>query len=325
MPPHVTDDTGSHLGQPPLDVPSAAGRFSCARTSFADGESLRGTASTVRRWVLLEQPGAWGAEALPQSGLGPDLARRLCDHVEAAGARLVLIRRTGGGQVAAGRRTYVAHCDAVEPWAERLTVRDPAELLDHDLAPLRRGASVGGRRVRQPLYLVCTNGKKDPCCAEFGLPVARALAGVFGERVWESSHIGGDRFAGNLVALPHGVYYGHVTPDSAKAMIAAHEAGLIHLDGYRGRTIHPFVVQAADDLVRRRLDLTGLDDLAHVATDAHGATTTVDFDDRASRRVRAVVRVDRTRTRRLTCHAARPDRPPVYTLESLTVDGLATG
>ena len=56
-----------------------------------------------------------------------------------------------------------------------------------------------------PLVLVCTNGRHDPCCATFGRPLARVLReGAQRDDVWECSHIGGDRFAANIVILPEG-------------------------------------------------------------------------------------------------------------------------
>ena len=58
---------------------------------------------------------------------------------------------------------------------------------------------------RDPLVLVCTNGRHDPCCATFGRPLARVLReGARRDDVWECSHIGGDRFAANIVILPEG-------------------------------------------------------------------------------------------------------------------------
>jgi hypothetical protein len=87
--------------------------------------------------------------------------------------------------------------------------------------------------VTEPLYLVCTNGRHDPCCAEYGRPVARPSTELVGERVWECSHVGGDRFAGNLVCLPDGVFYGHLDPATALRAVAAHE-GAVLLEHWRG-------------------------------------------------------------------------------------------
>ena len=38
--------------------------FRCARASEARAESLAGTASTVRSFLLVEHPGPWGVDAL---------------------------------------------------------------------------------------------------------------------------------------------------------------------------------------------------------------------------------------------------------------------
>ena len=56
-----------------------------------------------------------------------------------------------------------------------------------------------GEEVTEPVYLVCTNGRHDRCCATYGRP-ALALQASHGDLTWESSH-GGDRFAGNLACL----------------------------------------------------------------------------------------------------------------------------
>ena len=40
---------------------------------------------------------------------------------------------------------------------------------------------------------------------------------------------GGDRFAGNVVVLPEGLYYGRVRPEEAWTVLDEHLAGRIHL------------------------------------------------------------------------------------------------
>src|SRR5207249_4701681 len=97
-----------------------------------------------------------------------------------------------------------------------------------------------------------------------------ALAASHGELVWESSHIGGDRFAGNLVCLPHGLYFGRVGPAEAAEVADAYLAGRIDLGHYRGRSCYDMLVQAAEDAVRRRWGLTGVDDLVLSAREGGG-------------------------------------------------------
>src|SRR4029453_16254338 len=48
-----------------------------------------------------------------------------------------------------------------------------------------------------------------------------ALRGVAPGQVWETTHLGGDRFAGNVLVLPDGFLYGHVTAATAAALAAA--------------------------------------------------------------------------------------------------------
>ncbi len=88
----------------------------------------------------------------------------------------------------------------------------------------------------EPVFLACTHGRHDTCCAERGRPVAAALSQTHPEVSWEVSHIGGDRFAGNVLVLPDGLYYGRVSPDTAPALVESHLSGHLTLDLLRGRS-----------------------------------------------------------------------------------------
>jgi hypothetical protein len=90
--------------------------------------------------------------------------------------------------------------------------------------------------------------------------VAAALASVRPGRVWETSHLGGDRFAANVVVLPHGFYYGQV-PGDGRELVAAHERGQVALPWLRGRAGLPMPAQAAQHAARSSLGLLGVDDL----------------------------------------------------------------
>jgi (2Fe-2S) ferredoxin len=207
-------------------------------------------------------------------------------------------------------------------WLERIELDDVHDTLDLDLSGVADATTVGGDRIDTPLYLVCTNGKHDPCCATFGLPVARALDELAPGRVWECSHVGGDRFAGNLVCLPDGLLYGQLDPDSARAVVATHEGGRIALDRWRGRSALPFPAQAAEALARRELGISRIDGLAVAAVERAGATHEVRLRRRDGREVVAVVSVDRGGApRQLTC-AGAPAVAPTYRLDELrTGDG----
>jgi hypothetical protein len=295
----------------------------CSALSRALGEPLFATASRVRAWVLIEQPGPWGREALVESRLDPALGRALHRRGHAAGVRVLLIRRPG--RAAPGPRSaFLAHTGRLARWLEVLRLEDPSGLLDLDWARLGVGEPPGyGVPAAGSIYLACTNGRHDQCCATRGRPLAQVLTGVVGDRVWECSHIGGDRFAGNLVCLPAGVYYGRLGDAEALRAVALHERGRLDLGHYRGRCCYPPVVQAAEHFLRRERDLSGLDDLVAERREAGpGGVVAVRFaaagDPGATRRWLVRLQVTPAEPGRpLTCQATRPQRPPSYRLLEL--------
>lgn len=297
-------------------------RFRCALEARDRDEPLFGTASHVRRWILLEQPGPWGRDAVLESRLPAAVAAELESTAAAINARVVLIRRPGGRQ-SADRRCYVVRSDLAV--AEELRLGQVTDILDVDLERLLEGVPVGGAPLEAPLHLVCTNGRHDACCAEYGRPLVNALATSVGEGVWECSHIGGDRFAGNLVCFPHGLYYGHVGAANGPRIARLYERGVIDLDFYRGRSCHPFVVQAAEHFLRLDQELDHIDDVSHVGRRVvDGDGFRVAFETPGPRRFAVDLRVVRdTRERWLTCQAEVPSRPPRY--ELLAVTDVGTG
>jgi hypothetical protein len=293
----------------------------CATLSRALTEPLYGTASRVRGWVLLEQPGPWGREAVTESRLDRDLARALDRKAQAAHLRLLLVRRVGRPTQGQPATCFVAHTSRQDRWLERRRLEDPAELLALDMAAVVAGRQPGfGEEVGEPVYLVCTNGRHDRCCATYGRPLALALAASHGELIWESSHVGGDRFAGNLVCLPDGHYFGRVGPADAARVVDRHRKGTLDLDHYRGCCIDPPVVQAAEWFARRHTGLLGAGDLDLLGRDRlEGDVAAVRFARAGGGQVRVLVRADRTADpRMLTCHSAHPEAPLGFTLLELS-------
>ncbi len=61
------------------------------------------------------------------------------------------------------------------------------------------------------------------------------LADRWPHETWETTHLGGHRFAGTLLALPSGQTLGRLTPDNAVAACAEVSAGGVPLALSRGR------------------------------------------------------------------------------------------
>jgi hypothetical protein len=197
-------------------------------------------------------------------------------------------------------------------WVERHELSDPAEVLELDLG-------MGGGRWEDALYLVCTHGKRDPCCARRGRPLARALRATRPDQTWEIGHIGGHRFAATFLAFPHGLAFGRVPAAAGPEIVAALERGEIALEHLRGRSGDPAAVQAADVLVRRELGLRALDALAVEAAD--DGVVLLRTPDGA--RLRATVARRDGEPRPISC-GAEPETVPAYELVDLaTVDRAA--
>lgn len=177
------------------------------------------------------------------------LAARLTAEATRLGARLVLLRHPHGVACPPGRRVYVVDsCPDGERTVTRLVAEDE-ELLVAPV-PEPQQAAPGWDQLDGPLLLVCTHGRHDLCCAVRGRPVALALAERWPARTWECSHIGGDRFAANVVLLPAGDYLGRVEPDQAVARVEELLGGWLPVDVHRGRSSLPLPVQAAQSYVR---------------------------------------------------------------------------
>ncbi|MGH9247083.1 MAG: sucrase ferredoxin [Acidimicrobiales bacterium] len=271
-------------------------------------EPIAATASTVTRWLLVEYPPAWAAEALESGSLPEEVRAVLGSLWRRLRIRVVLVRRRPP-RPDAGVRCFAAWTGERNPWVEAAVLADVRQLLDLDLSPLGRGESIGVDRHPDPLLLVCTHGTHDPCCGRRGRPVADELASTWPELTWECSHIGGDRFAGNLVCLPHGVYFGRLDRTSAPAVVNAYLEGRIDLGHYRGRTCYPFPVQAAEAWVRERFGVDAVDDLRLAGWDDGVARFELDAGRTAAVRVRTL---PATASRLLTCTAPRAVQPPGY-------------
>ena len=276
----------------------------CSDTSRDVGEPLHATASRIDHWLLVEYRGLWAPNAVRGSGLSDQVKARLREQVAARDhTRLLFLRRPdrrGRPELVAFAGSSVAGGESLRRFA--FEVYDDLRELDLD---------TGGEPVEQPLFLVCTHGKHDPCCARRGRPLFEAFAEQLDEEwVWQTTHVGGDRFAGNVVCLTHGLYYGRVEREDAVRLVDEQLAGRILLDLYRGRSIYSFAVQAAERSVREDNRLVAIDALRLERVDG----SLVVFVDDAERVHERLVEVTPDEPRYLTCKAIEERRPPQFTV-----------
>jgi (2Fe-2S) ferredoxin len=306
---------------PPVPGGGAGRPLRCTDAARGRGDPVVGTAPPARRWLLLEHPGPWPVDAVAGSGLDPAVLGPLTAAAGGTATRILLIRRPGRSP-APERRTWLLTgptLGTVEGrWRTDADLSDALAALE---APDPDPALVG---ATAPVLLVCAHGVHDTCCAVRGRPVAAALAETHPGQVWECSHVGGDRFAPNVVVLPDGYYYGGLEPATAVATVAAHLAGRVLTEHLRGMSRFPPPQQAAvvaahaayGPLAAGEVVVTGSHHEGTAGTP--GSRTVVDLQVAGlPGGVQAEVLAHRRPPARLTCRAPRDTPATEYRVERL--------
>jgi hypothetical protein len=271
----------------------------------------------LRRSTARPPSSSGGSSSSGQSRLPAAFVRELRRRARDAGVRVVLIRR--GARFASERRTcFFGRTDGVADYLAKIELTSVDELLDVDLTPLRRGGVIQDARETDSLFLVCTHGRHDACCSVYGNQVSRVACAQPEKEAWECSHIGGDRFAANVVCFPHGIYYGRVQAGSVVEIMDDFRRGLLRLDNYRGRCSQPFPIQAAEYHLRRELDelrIEGLSLQAWAPTQ-EGVRARFTLLDGGAADVEVAVSLSPAEYQ-LTCKATRTHAIPSYELVSI--------
>ena len=262
---------------------------SCSVRSGDLGESAYGSAADATSWVCLEQSGPWGRAAATESHLNKDLGQRLDAAVSAVGGRFVLIRVPGAHpddpRHQRPHRVLLVSSTAAAGWVLRAEIADPAMVEALDLDALSRGDEAAVRASLPalipdptPTLLLCTNGRRDVCCAVRGRPVALGVAAQRPGQVWETSHTGGHRFAPTGVLLPSGQTLARLDNELAvqaldgagqgRLAVALH--GPVHDRGASGLTAP---VRAAVSAVRAATGTESLVDLLATTLDGSSDDT----------------------------------------------------
>lgn len=250
---------------------TALSALSCAELSESLEEPIAGTAACAQIWIGLEEPGPWERKALQSAGLAT-LRETLQRWLEIPGSRLQLIRRPGENRSCATRRVFVARvgerpklvCTELDDTS--LTGFDPMKALDElPDAP--------------PVHWVCTHGRRDRCCAIRGVSLFNAMR-TAGANVWQTSHLGGHRFAATCVSFPSGLCHGRIRPEdvesAAACLVKSESPGHAML---RGRVSHEAKAQAAEVALLKHAEIRALDaePFAFVGSEPHAGFERLSF------------------------------------------------
>ena len=284
----------------------------CSALSQDLDEPMIGSVDQRVRWLLVEDRSAWGEKAVRDV-----LGAALESAAKERGVRPLLVRRREGDPAAdVVRRAFL-----VDTAAGRMAVRtieavgELGALLDAEVEDF-------GAPMSDPILLVCTNGKRDACCALRGRALMASLAADHAERAWECTHLGGHRFAANLVCLPDGIVYGRVGPGEGPRLADAYLAGQLDPELLRGRSAWPAPAQVAELELRRRLGLVGIGDLTLLGVDIHGDAASVALASRDGRRHELrLQRVSAEPARAISCRADELESPVHWVVDEEGLDG----
>jgi hypothetical protein len=288
-------------------------RALCADVSGAASESLAATASRIDRWLLVEYRGLWDRDVLGGSLLSAQLKEHFCDQLAKLGhARLLFIKQPSR-RSQPRRMLYMGSSRPGEESLYALEFERHDDLLEYDFASALLDGDMPGVPVEHPVFIVCTHGKRDRCCAKYGRPLYDGVKGkIDPDWVWQSTHVGGDRFAANVVVLPEGLYFGRVGEDDLDPLLDSYFDRRIHLDLYRGRSAYTFAVQAAERAVREAEGLTGIADVSLERVERRDGGWTVSLRAKGVARKVDVALELADEPVYLTCGSVTPQRPRRY-------------
>jgi len=240
----------------------------------------------------------------------PDASQAQLKQVAAsAGARLAAIRREGRPK-GPWRSIYAVTClpgsEAIREC--RVNIDDPRVITD-PFGEIDGSWSVGS----EAMWAVCTQGAHDPCCAVLGRP----LLAAFTEReidIWQINHLGGDRFAANIIMFPEGHFFGRVSPRNLQEILEAADRKRVYIPLWRGRCSAPHLVQAAQHQAAQQFGADGYRDFpvwSIQETCGHQAMVRIK-DQNLALDLPFQVTWSLPAPKRLTCHATKVDSEKVY-------------
>lgn len=265
--------------------PSGTEAARCSQRARDADEPLAATAPVSPSWLVIEHDGAWGPRVLKDGPLDPALAAHLDSASRGSGTTVLLARRprrraraTMTSQDAhpvvgddTAHRVWFAHTSPGQVQMRVAHLEHLDVLMDIDLHGLGDGRLPElGHASTEPVMFVCTNGRRDACCAIEGVALLRELTTSpqyedLASCVMEVSHVGGHRFAPTILMLPSGTVHGRLDVASAADCLRAARRGIVPLPSYRGRSAWSRPQQAAEIGVRAHAGVEGLDDLVVVS------------------------------------------------------------
>ncbi len=225
----------------------------CTDQTLQANASIIGTASAdTSVWFFLEVPKPWAAKALATNDLLPQVNETIEKWVyDTPKSRAVFIKKDN--RPVESPKLYIAITEDHDQRLHQFELsKDYTTIADVPIEAVIADTHHASRVTDpSPLYLVCTNGKRDNCCSKFGLPIIKAFEDTGDKNTWQCTHLGGHKFSAVVGVFPHGLYYQIYNPVKVAPFKQAIEQNKVVASGLRGRTAYSGVAQAAEYFLRQ--------------------------------------------------------------------------
>lgn len=213
----------------------------CADNSRQNHEPFLGSASPAQVWIALSAPTPWGTHALSSIEIGETNKKHLTALFNIGlDSRIQIITRPD----AVGIVLFFAVSKEQDTRLYKIPLGSYDDILTLDWQALLANHDRYHQYLSQEaIFLICTNEQHDPCCGKFGQALFDTSSSY--PNVWQSSHLGGDRFTANIVSLPQGNYYRRVDTEALSEIMVAEKQGWIAIRQFAGRSCYSRTAQIA--------------------------------------------------------------------------------
>ena len=220
----------------------------CSILTAQSGEPLAGTAPFAKHFVFITWPKKyWQYEALESKGGFPQELKKWMKEQSKINGKI---------SIRLASRSRLSHNKVdIFIYPERLCYSNilPSDIHTVLESHFQLGKTFANRatKIEHDQIFICTHGRHDKCCAKFGQELVDNMRDhVLKEKdsveVWESSHLGGHRFAATMIDFPLGRAYGRLTPDNIPDFFARRKTGHVFGSAYRGSVFLSELEQIAE-------------------------------------------------------------------------------
>jgi len=225
----------------------------CSLITLETGEPLAGTAPFAKHFILITWPKKyWQYEALDSKGGFPEGLKEWM-KVQSEIIGKVSIRLVSHKELSNESADIYIYPEKIY-YSNILPEEIYGVLKSHFQNECN--SEYTAKNIEKDHILVCTHGRHDKCCAKFGQELADNLRIHFRDQhdnieVFDSSHLGGHRFAPTMIDFPSGSAYGHLKTEEITDYFETRKLGMVYAQAYRGSVFLPELVQVAEAYVQR--------------------------------------------------------------------------